>query len=168
MTPIQTHEAELRAMMERAGIKACDPNESGYYWLVPHSGGHLVLFYDGQSVAADAVIGFGNEERNAIGARHPDPRIALRHCLEMAGLLTDRPPQTDEQLVQWLTERWGEPRREGSDLMESTVDRWSFWGVEYRHHAPRHLRWSDGISLMGADAFGALLWCAERFPEVKP
>ncbi len=162
MTPIQTHEAELRAMMERAGIKAFDPNESGYYWLVPHSGGHLVLFYDGQSVAADAVIGFGNEERNAIGARHPDPRVALRHCLEMAGLLTDRPPQTDEELVRWLTERAGPAdfmnRWSHNDYIIRQLDHvWAYW------HQGRPLQRSAY-----ARELGAILWCAERFSEVQP
>ena len=166
MTTIQTHEAELRAMMERAGLAV---NESRSFQIVAAGSGRMVALH---------MLGHYHECRMTdsefparefiAGASHTDPRVALRACLEMAGLLVDRPPQTDAELAQWLTERWGEPRREGSDLMESTTDRWSFHGVEYRHHAPRHLRWSDGRSLMGADAFGALMWCAERFLEVKP
>jgi hypothetical protein len=158
MTPIQTHEAELCTLMERAGLVPQEPSER---YLDGHSDTATVSvhLYRGGTIAFTV-------DAPHYSAEHPDPRVALRHCLEMSGLLTDRPPQTDAELVQWLTERWGEPRREGSDMMESTTDRWSFHGVEYRHHAPRHLRWSDGRSLMGADAFGAMLWCAERFPEV--
>jgi hypothetical protein len=172
MTPIQTHEAELRAMMERAGLASAvrgtivGGQGPGKDWSTPIA---MVTEHHPNEGMFVALYGQTDDSpRHTMAASHPDPRIALRHCLEMAGLLTDRPPQTDEQLVAWLTERWGEPRREGSELMESTVDRWSFHGVEYRHHAPRHLRWSDGRSLMGADAFGALMWCAERFPEVNP
>ena len=168
MTLIQTHETELRARMERAGIEASDPNESGYYWLVPHDGGHLVFFHDGQSVAVDSIIGFGDDETDAIGARHPDPRIALRACLDRAGLLVDRPPQTDAELVRWLTERHGD----GVLDVRDGLIRWPALGeVLYDpDDGDSERRWSRASSdeWCPARELGAILWCAERFPEVKP
>jgi hypothetical protein len=158
MTTIQTHEAELRAMMERAGLAV---NESRSFQIVAAGSGRMVALH---------MLGHYHECRMTdsefparefiAGASHTDPRIALRACLEMAGLLTDRPPQTDEQLAQWLTGRWGEPVRMGG------VTSWGRARIRL-FHANSGGGWVQGNGAdLTARELGAILWCAERFPEV--
>ena len=147
MTPIQTHEAELRAMMERAGLK---PKERNAYYLDGTSDHAKVTL----TTATSGTMAYTPD--GPVSAEHPDPRIALRACLEMAGLLTDRPPQTDAELVAWLTERSWRTR----------------YGTVTYHHDPDMiaLAWFTPFvhGSLPARIAGQLLWCAERFPEVKP
>jgi hypothetical protein len=92
---------------------------------------------------------------------HADPRVALRHCLEMAGLLTDRPPQTDAELIAWLTERhgsgdvWHRWFADPHTVRCTAPDMWEYWVPDG----------GPGATLTARE-LGALLWCAERFPEV--
>jgi hypothetical protein len=78
----------------------------------------------------------------------------------MAGLLTDRPPQTDAELIAWLTERWGEGVRMGG------VTSWGRARIRLFHSDGGWVRGNDGD--LTARELGAILWCADRFPEVKP
>ena len=154
MTPIQTHEAELRTLMERAGLVTQEPSER---YLDGHSDTATVSvhLYRGGTIAFTV-------DAPHYSAEHPDPRIALRHCLEMAGLLTDRPPQTDEQLIAWLTERAGPA---------DSMNRWSHNDYIIRQLDHAWAYWHQGRPLQRsayARELGAILWTAERFPEVNP
>jgi hypothetical protein len=83
MTPIQTHEAELRALMERAGLVTQD--RAGTY-LDGHGDTATVCVH----LYRSGTIAFTVDAPH-YSAEHPDPRVALRHCLEMAGLLAGAP-----------------------------------------------------------------------------
>jgi hypothetical protein len=162
MTPIQTHETELRAMMERAGLAVDSIDTAGLKWRATKDG-WLLTFHDWKHEGTiECSWREGEDASRDCSAEHPDPRIALRHCLEMAGLLTDRPPQTDEELVQWLTDRAGP-----ADFM----NRWSHNDYIIRQLDHVWVYWHQGRPLQRsayARELGAMLWCAERFPEVNP
>lgn len=165
MTPIQQHETELRAMMERAGLA---PKESSDRYLDGHSETATVSvhLYRGGTIAFTVDAPYHSAE-------HPDPRIALRHCLEMAGLLVDRPPATDAELVAWLVERWGDPEthRHTDDGKPPTLTGAMVWpgqGVSCDCIRPDGRRWYYAGSLLTARELGAILWCGERWPEVQP
>ena len=160
MTPIQTHEAELRAMMERAGLNTFTRIKDG--WFESTDGFDILNLYQWHGQVMHRCAYRKNSGALSCDASHPDPRIARRHCLEMAGLLTDRPPQTDAELVQWLTERAGP-----ADFM----DRWFHGGYTIRRFDHVWVYWHQDRPLersIYARELGAILWCAERFPEVKP
>jgi hypothetical protein len=87
----------------------------------------------------------------------------------MAGLLTDRPPQTDGDCARWLTIHCGEPDVQRAAVGRSVV--WMLSGREVRAHGGVGAvkSWSfASASGLTARELGAILWCAERFPEVKP
>jgi hypothetical protein len=159
MTPIQTHETELRTLMERAGLTVDDTSMNhmegrNHEWSIMATTNDAMDCY--------VYTEQGPPETEPCAVRHPDPRIALRHCLEMAGLLTDRPPQTDAELIAWLTERAGP-----ADLME----RWFHGGYTIRRLDHVWVYWHQDRPLersIYARELGAILWTAERFPEVNP
>jgi hypothetical protein len=160
MTPIQQHEAELRAMMERAGLKVWRALPTS----MDASGKANVAIHCVKKMAEWSAIGFatsnGEHGRclSVTGPYHPDPRVALRHCLEMAGLLEDRPPRDDGELVAWLVERWGEPVRIGA------MSTWRTPGCVIRaYDYGGYVEWERGDDKFVADELGAILWCAERF-----
>ena len=166
MTPIQTHEKELRAMMERAGLASAvrgtivGGQAPGKDWSTPIA---MVTEHPRNEGMFVALYGQTDDSpRHTMDASHPDPRIALRHCLEMAGLLVDRPPQTDAELMAWLTERAGPAdsmnRWSHNDYIIRQLDHvWAYW------HQGRPLQRSAYVRELGA-----ILWTAERFPEVNP
>ena len=88
MTPIQQHETELREMMERAGLIIHTANTRGIR-AGSADGAHGVEVWYGVTDRGYADCSAGDGKPIAC-TEHPDPRVALRHCLEMAGLL--RPP----------------------------------------------------------------------------
>jgi hypothetical protein len=159
MTPIQTHEKELRTLMERAGLASAvrtgmiAGQPAGNDWTVP-----ALLLSESDPDLYVASYGAPGSRRPLAEASHPDPRIALRHCLEMAGLLVDRPPQTDEQLVAWLTERYGEPEHGYTWHLPDG-------NMAQKEGAPGWWRYQQRVAY--ARELGAILWCAERFPEVQ-
>jgi hypothetical protein len=172
MTTIQTHEAELRAMMERAGLASAvrgtivGGQAPGKDWSTPIA---MVTEHPQNEGMFVALYGQTDDSpRHTMGASHTDPRVALRACLEMAGLLTDRPPQTDAELVRWLTVRHGDGVLDARD----GLIRWPALGeVLYDpDDGDSERRWSRASSdeWCPARELGAILWCAERFPEVKP
>jgi hypothetical protein len=91
VTPIQQHETELRATIERAGLSvavrsgmiAGQPPEDD--WTLP-----ALLLSEADHDLYTASYGAPGSRKPIAEAMHADPRIALRHCLEMAGLLPDR------------------------------------------------------------------------------
>jgi hypothetical protein len=172
MTPIQTHEAELRTLMERAGLTVDDTPSD--LQISATTDGHTLMLYQWPfTTNYQCTYRLTREQGGIAAASHPDPRIALRHCLEMAGLLVDRPPQTDEQLVAWLTERWREPethRRtdDGKAPIPTGAMVWQEIRVSCDTIRTNDMRWYYTGSLLTARELGAILWCAERFPEVKP
>jgi hypothetical protein len=162
MIPIRQHEAELRAMMERAGLVPQPTGFSDFTNARDADGEIKVMMLCFTRVVRaifwPSVLG----RADSITAEHPDPRVALRHCLEMAGLLTDRPPQTDAELIAWLTERHGAGdvhQRWFSDSHGARLvcGMWEYWALD-----------RYGCHLLTARELGAILWCAERFGEVAP
>ena len=90
MTPIQQHEAELRAMMERAGLTVDPIDMAGLKWRAAKDG-WLLSFHDWKHEGTIECSWREDEDASRdCSAEHRDPRVALRHCLEMAGLLPDR------------------------------------------------------------------------------
>lgn len=156
MTPIQQHEAELRAMMERAGLTVI--SDPGDQQITARNDTHTIMvFHVGGGGGWCTGNASHRTEPGLIDASHPDPRIALRHCLEMAGLLVDRPPVTDAELVRWLVERAGP-----CDFM----DRWSYGGYTIRRLDSVWVFWHTDRPLersIYARDLGAILWCGERW-----
>lgn len=163
MTPIQQHEQELRAMMERAGLVA--EVRVGPHSITGVGTRSAVTVYAFRWVTSAVTHAPNGDIRFGVGsgftAEHHDPRIALRHCLEMAGLLVDRPPVTDEALREWLTERHGEGVRMGH------VTAWARAGIRMFHGESTPWVRGDGKSFEARE-LGAILWCAERWTEAQP
>jgi hypothetical protein len=89
MTPIQTHKAELRTLMERAGLTV-DPSASSAQIDSADKCGIMSLYsWHGSWMHRCAYREHSGTP--ICDASHPDPRVALRHCLEMAGLLAGAP-----------------------------------------------------------------------------
>ena len=162
MTPIQQHEQALRAMMERAGLSSAvrvgmiAGQPGGNDWTVP-----ALLLSESDPDLYVASYGVPGSRKPIAEASHPDPRIALRHCLEMAGLMEDRPPRDDGELVRWLTERHGEGVRMGH------VTAWARTGIRMFHGESTPWVRGDGESFEARE-LGAILWCAERWTEAQP
>ena len=151
-------------MMERAGFSSAvrvgmiAGQPGGNDWTVP-----ALLLSESDPDLYVARYGVPGSRKPIAEASHPDPRIALRHCLEMAGLMEDRPPVTDGELAKWLTERHGEGVRMGH------VTSWARAGIRQFHGGGRESEWvtKDGQALTARE-LGAILWCAERWTEAQP
>jgi hypothetical protein len=85
MTPLQQHGQELRSLMERAGL-VVEPMSFGELCGKGPGGVVDVRFASsrGRHYASAVYV----PDHTTATAYHPDPRVALRACLEMAGLLT--------------------------------------------------------------------------------
>jgi hypothetical protein len=151
MTPIQQHETELRAMMERAGLVV---EAESVYDLAASAPGHsLGMCYDDDARQTHCVHVTPTYDTSR--AEHPDPRVALRHCLEMAGLLEDRPPLTPNELETWLRTNHGPP------LVNHSVPTWLVRG---RRLERLDDEWCYRGMMVHARDMGAMLWTDKRFP----
>ena len=160
MTPIQEHQDELIGIAIRAGFEVdrdCLPHAihatTDTYML-------SVTSVEGWFVTCYAGIGNRAGEFQKRGVYHPDPRVALRTCLEMAGVLKDHPPLTPDDLEAWLRANHSPP------LNDSSVPTWLVRGRRLERFGDE---WCYRGTMVPARDIGVMVWADRRWPQgVEP
>lgn len=95
MNPIQQHEQDLLKILSQAGFTLQRDVSSTHAWRATSPDAEVEL-WDGVSPDnATRVEALSKDDVMMAAAEHGDPRVALRMCLIMAGLIVECPPMVN-------------------------------------------------------------------------